>query len=311
MAVLIMVEYWTVHDEFYRHKDLTQSELFTFTYYYEKFKRVATSRFNWEFDDMFKHLGQLIESYLWDRGQCIVFKHPLVGWMVTDCNVTSYDVNARPNKFRPVYNVVNVGISDYRPILNRYDMNGDFNESEHAIYITDTKDYLIRSKKCIPLIYDIMDTKETIRTQIFNQNAPLFAVASSEKDKTLCKSVLIGASKNQKMYVVDDDVTKNIKCLNLDSPFNVEPLVNYIHEIENEILEFLSVDCTQIFNKKERMITDEVESNNEILQTLYMDCYTPRRYASDCLNKAGLTNTLEIKDFNAGDNSNDSENVEY
>ena len=307
---MLLLDKWSVHDDFYRHKDLTDSELYTFTYYYDKFKRVATSRFNWEFDDSYKHLGKLIESYLWDRGNCIIFNHPLVGWMVTDCNIISYDVNGYPNKFRPVYNVINSGISDYRPVLNRYNMDVPFNNNEHCVYITDTKDYMIRSKKCIPLIYDIVDTKEAIRTQVFNQNAPLFAIATTEKDKTLCKSVMIGTGKNQKMYLVDDDITKNLKVLNLDSPFNIEALVNYIHEIENEILEYLSVDCTQVFQKKERMITDEVESNNEILQTLYMDCYIPRKYGSDCLNMAGLINSIEVKDFNAGDND-DTEVTEY
>lgn len=298
--MLILVDLWSIHDDFYRHKDLTENELFNFTYYYEKFKRIATSRFKWEFDDKYKHFGKLIEFYCWDVGQCIIFKHPIVGWIVTECNVISYDVNGFPNKFRPVYNIDNDTIGNYRPILNRYSMDSDFNDDENCIYISDTKDYHIRSKKCIPLIYDIIDTKETIRTQIFNQNAPLFAVASSEKDKTLCKSVLIGAGKNQKMYVVDDDITKNIKTLNLDSPFNIESLVNYIHEIENEILEFLGIDNTQVFQKKERMIVPEIESNNQILECLYDDCYLPRKYGSDCLNKAGLTNVLSIKNFNGG-----------
>ena len=308
---------WSVKNDFYRHNDLNASELYTFTYYYEKFKRIATSRFNWEFDDSFKHFAKLIELYLWEYGHCIVFKHPLTGWMVTDCNITAYDVNGQPNHFRPVYMIKDGDISSYRPILTRYNMDSEFNESEHAVYITDTKDYMIRSKKAIPLIYDIVDTKEAIRTQIFNQNAPLFAIATTEKDKTLCKTVMIGTAKHQKMYLVDDDITKNIKPLNLDSPFNIEPLTNYIHEIENEILEYLGLDNTQVFQKKERMITDEIESNNGLLECVYMDCYIPRKYASDCLNKAGLTNSLVLRDFNTdatdinGDDGNDRENERY
>ena len=62
--------------------------------------------------------------------------------------------------------------------------------------------------------------------------------------------------------------------------------------MENEVLEWLALDNTQVFQKKERMITDEVESNNDILSTLYYDCYYPRKLASDLMNKCGLINTL-------------------
>ena len=297
MAVLLLaydgLDLWSVHDDFYRHKDLTTNEIYNFNYYFTKFSRIATNRFKWEFaENEYKKFNEIIENYLWYNGHCIIFKHPLIGWMVTDCVIRSYDSNNRPNKFSPKYDVNHYEISDYRPVLSRYNMDGEFTNN-HCIFISDTKNYKNRSRFCIPLIYDIVDTKQAIRTQIFNQNAPLIAVASNEKDKIQCKNLIVGMGKNQKVYVFDDDITKNLKTLDLNSPFNIEPMVNYIHEIENEILEYLALDNTQVFQKKERMITDEVESNNGLLENLYYDCYAPRKYGSDCLNMAGLTNKLK------------------
>lgn len=269
---------------------MTESEIRTFRYYFEKFSRIATNRFKWKFyESKYQHFNRVIENYLWKYGHCIVFNHPIVGWIVTDCVIRSYDVNNYPNKFNPKYEIRdNYEIASYKPILNRYNLINEFDPSNDCIYITDTKDYENRSNHCLPLIYDIVDTKETIRTQIFNQNSPLFAIASNDKDKLGVRTVLTGMGKNQKIYVVDEDLTQNLKTLNLDSPFNIESLVNYIHEIENEILEFLSMDNTQVFQKKERMLTDEIESNNELLYSLYLDCLEPRQYAKECFNKAGL-----------------------
>lgn len=289
------LSYWSVRDDFYKKSDMTESEKRTFYYYFEKFSRIATNRFKWKFyEQKYTHFNRVIESYLWKYGHCIAFVHPLVGWLITDCVVRSYDVNNFPNKFNPKYEIRdNYEIASYKPILNRYNLDNEFNPDTDCIFITDTQDYKNRSAHCLNLIYEIVDTKEAIRTQIFNQNSPLFAIASSDKDKIAVKTVLIGMGKNQKIYVVDDDITQNLKTLNLDSPFNIEPLTNYVHELENEILEFLSMDNTQVFQKKERMITDEVESNNELLYSLYNDCLQPRKYAMDCFNKAGLKCTLE------------------
>lgn len=285
---------FSVYEDFYRHNSLTKSEQISFRYYYTKFSRVATSRFKWDFkDNKLKHLSRVIESNLWYYGDCIVFNHPLAGWVCTPCIKQSWDVNNYPNKFKPRYEIAEtIGITNYEPTLNRYDMNGEFNDKTDCIYITDTTNYLYRSRFCIPLIYDLMDIKETIRTQIFNQNTPLMAIAKNQKDKQKIKFFIEKIGKH-KIYVTDDDLTNNLKVLDLNAPFNIEPLTNYMHEIENEILEYLNVDCSQIFQKKERMITSEVESNNELLSSLYYDCYSPRDYAKECMKKAKID--VELK----------------
>ena len=273
-----------------RNVNLSDSEMYFFKYYYRKFRRIATNRFLWEFEDRFKAMGRTIEKYLWENGECIIFKHPKLDWICTRCTVTGKDVNNYPNHFIPIYDIMNDGITNYRPILVRYN-DGEFKDN-NCIYITDTRDDLIRSSMVVPMIFDIVDVKETLRTQIFNQNTPLMAFAGNPKTKQIVKTIFAQKNKNAKFYIVDEDVTENLKALNFNAPFNIEPLTNYLHELENEVLEWLALDNTQVFQKKERMITDEVESNNDILSTLYYDCYYPRKLASDLMNKCGLTNTL-------------------
>ena len=270
------------------------------------------SRFFWDFvEEKYRHLGAVIERYLWDEGKCIVFNHPILGWICTKCNVESYDINAIPNRFKPIYEITdNSDVTSYTPILTRYDMGDEFSDKS-CIYITDTIDGKAKSKDCIPIICDIVDIKEALRTQVFNQNTPIFAIASNEKSKQKLKNLFYSIGNNQKIMIVDSDLNNDVKVLNFNAPFNSEQLVNLIHETENEILEYLAMDNTQTFEKKERMISDEVESNNELLSSLYYNLYYSRNYASECLTKLGVecvVNQLTSSTDNNGSVENDTEN---
>lgn len=266
------------------------------------------SRFFWDFvEKKYRHLGAVIERYLWDEGKCIVFNHPILGWICTKCNVESYDINAIPNRFKPIYEITdNSDVASYTPILTRYDMGDEFSDKS-CIYITDTIDGKAKSKDCIPLICDIVDIKEALRTQVFNQNTPIFAIASNEKSKQKAKNLFHSIGNNQKIMIVDSDLNNDVKVLNFNAPFNSEQLVNLIHETENEILEYLAMDNTQTFEKKERMISDEVESNNELLSSLYYNLYYSRNYASECLTKLGVECAVNQLTSSTGEVQNDTE----
>lgn len=266
------------------------------------------SRFFWDFvEEKYRHLGAVIERYLWDEGKCIVFNHPILGWICTKCNVESYDINAIPNRFKPIYQITdNSDVTSYTPILTRYDMGDEFSD-KFCIYITDTIDGKAKSKDCIPLICDIVDIKEALRTQVFNQNTPIFAIASNEKSKQKAKNLFHSIGNNQKIMIVDSDLNNDVKVLNFNAPFNSEQLVNLIHETENEILEYLAMDNTQTFEKKERMISDEVESNNELLSSLYYNLYYSRNYASECLTKLGVECAVNQLTSSTGEVQNDTE----
>lgn len=284
-------EFWSLHDDIYNPGDMSTSEYKTYSYYLSKFSRVATSRILWDFPD-FLNLGRDIENLCWKFGECIIFEHPLLGVIATSCTRHAYDVNGFPNIFTPEYQISeNSEVTKYRPKLQKYVKNEEWGR-EKCIHITDTRDGIARSSMCTRLIQDIVDIKESIRTQVFNQNSPLFVVTKTAKERQIAKKVIDGIGKNQKIFVLDDDLTNSMKFFTPNAPFNVEPLVNLIHEIENEILEYLAVDCSQIFQKKERMIVDEVESNEQILNALYYDIFYPRKIASELMNDIGIVNTM-------------------
>lgn len=284
-------EFWSLHDDFYKFNDMSQSELMTYYYYLAKFSRVATSRILWDFPN-YSEMGKNIENLCWNYGECIVFEHPILGVVATPCTIHAYDINGFGNVFIPQYQISeNSQITQYKPKLQKF-VKGEKWGPEKCIHITDTRDGTVRSRVCTRLIHDIVDIKEAIRTQVFNQNSPLFVITKSAKERQTATKIIKGIGKNQKIFVVEDDLTNSVKFFIPNAPFNVEALVNLIHEIENEILEFLAIDCSQIFQKKERMIVDEVESNDQILGALYYDIYYPRKIASELMSEIGIENTI-------------------
>ena len=56
-----------------------------------------------------------------------------------------------------------------------------------------------------------------------------------------------------------------IKVLATGTQFNVDKLFAYRQAIENELLTYLGIDNLGIMEKKEHMITDEVNSNNDLI----------------------------------------------
>ena len=79
-----------------------------------------------------------------------------------------------------------------------------------------------------------------------------------------------------------------MKALNIDAPFNVSDLQAYLKCKESEMLEYLGIDSLSGFEKKERLISDEQESNNQILSYLIKDRYESRLKGCEKLREKGL-----------------------
>ena len=82
----------------------------------------------------------------------------------------------------------------------------------------------------------------------------------------------------------DFNINQKINCMKTDAPFLIDKLENHKHQIWNEALTYLGIDNANT-DKKERLITDEVESNNELIN-YYINCfYKTRKEACDLINK--------------------------
>ena len=82
-----------------------------------------------------------------------------------------------------------------------------------------------------------------------------------------------------------------IKAINTQAPFIADKIIDYKKEIWNEALTFLGINNIMV-DKKERLITDEANSNNELINLNLQSYLAPREEACRQFNeKFGFTGT--------------------
>lgn len=250
--------------------------------YKAKMERLARNMFKWTISE--EHItGDLIERYLWLDGHCICFNHPILGWIVTRASETAWNVNGYATAWKPQPDS-DLGIP----------MPKELTEDECVPIYEWAERYMPRNK-CLFLCDELADVNETIRQQVWNQKTPLMAVTGTPQKRDKLKNCIVKIADNIKVMFVDNDITSDIKALDLNAPFNVIELHQHKKFIENEILDWLGIDSKDANPKKERMIVDEQEANNEALNYTLADQLNERLKAIDKFAKFGITATVEVQ----------------
>ena len=106
---------------------------------------------------------------------------------------------------------------------------------------------------------------------MINQRAPLIGLTKKPGQQQFARVMMIDIATGLNGLVIDEEMGEAIKALNLESQFNVEKINSMQPEYLARALNSLGVDSLQAFGKKERMIVDEVESNDEALAMILSD----------------------------------------
>ena len=227
-------------------------------------------------------LDNQIENLLWEDGRAMVWKSPELGWIVTACDEVGTDINGVPNRWRPVFQTEQ-GLT--RPILS---------ENDDCVVFYDTMVPSVKRSDCLMLVPDYADVLETIRQQVFNQNTPLMAFSGNTSIRAKLKNMMVGVAKHAKVMFVEESLKDKVTCLDFKAPYNVESLHAYKKSIENEMLEFMGVDNKDAFQKKERLVVDEQEGNDELLNYMLNDCLMARQKACEKLIAKGIEASTKI-----------------
>lgn len=252
-------------------------------YYLSKIMRLATTQFKYEsetLDNLF-----LIEKYLFEDGRVMIWYSDILGWVITRCVETGFNINGIAIRWRPVLDKA----TDYETLIPTPEMGLD----DKCVVIYDTPNRFILSRMCAVWIDDIADTNETIRTQIFNQKSPLLVISDNPKNTDYLKKAVVDIAKNVKALVIRSDIRQAIQPLAVDAPFNIEQLQAHIKQKESEMLEFLGIDSQSPYQKKAQLLASEQESNGQILTYLIDDRFRSRKLGIDRLNEKGLKISVE------------------
>ena len=138
----------------------------------------------------------------------------------------------------------------------------------------------------------LYEAEQTAMVNIKAQKTPVLLLMD-EKQRLTMENLYSQYEGNRPVIFGDkNSLGENvIKAINTQAPFIADKIINYKKEIWNEALTFLGINNIMV-DKKERLITDEANSNNELINLNLQSYLAPREEACRQFNeKFGFTGT--------------------
>lgn len=253
----------------------------TYVDYLDRLKLVATSLFTWEGLDEVAGVGasRFLEIALYENGRGVFFKDAELGYLALRVN---------PNdKF-------NVYMLPTKVICYSFEYNKE-KDFDDVVYIMNNNLQKPTLETLKLFAYRLYEVEATINVNLLAQKTPILIEGDTKTILTL-KSVYMKYSGNTPFIFGNKayDLSNRLSVLNTNAPYLIDKLTLHKHEIWNECLTFLGINNTNV-DKRERLITDEVNSNNELIN-YYLNCfYKTRKEACDRINeKYGLNIKLKL-----------------
>lgn len=253
----------------------------TYINYLDRLKLIACSLFTWEGLDEVAGFGasRFLEMSLYENGRACFVKDKDLGYLALKVN---------PSDKLNVYNLPEKVLA----WSIGYNKNYKFDD---VVYIMNNLLELPTSTTINLFAYRLYETERTIDTNLIAQKTPVLIEGDTKTILTLKNTYMSFAGNTPFIFGNKDyNINQKLNALKTDAPYLIDKLEIHKHEIWNEALTFLGIDNANT-DKKERLITDEVESNNELIN-YYLNCfYKTRKQACDMINeKYGLNIKIKL-----------------
>lgn len=265
-------------------KEIEQSALLnnlTARDYYIKLKMLAISLFKWENLDEICGFGSeiFLEENLFLEGKMCFIKDDKIGYQIMriteNGNLNNYNlptkINAYAQEFNKTFNIDEIV----------YIMNNRLQEP------TKTSIELASNR-----LYEI---QRTIDINLENQKTPIVFEGDKKSILSLKNAYLNFKSNVPVMFTNKNfEMNNRVNCLKTNVPLIAKELNECKKDILNETLTFLGINNVD-FEKKERLVTDEVNANNDMIN-YFLNCfYEPRKKACEQINKILEKNNIKTR----------------
>ena len=249
----------------------------TFSYYYYKLMLVARSLFEWE--NLPNNMDERwIEKYLFTSGKCIFYKDPTMGFMVAGlAQQGSINCYGDPTSVWPV--------------AENYVYNGEKLVNGENCYVIRNNDLMLPN---FPIIrhyaYKLCNIDRAIDTNVEAVKTPII-VRCSEKQKLSLKNAINQRKDNEPVIWSSDlaDINEMVDTLTTNAPIVFPQLQTQKHMILNEVFTDLGINNANM-DKRERMVANEVEANNEQVKACEDVMLKARQQACKEINRIFGTN---------------------
>ena len=214
------------------------------------YQTLALNRYKWE--NLPNGIeSRYIEQMLYDNGECAFFIHPDLGYCVLRSNPReNLNVYGEPTK------LTLSGFNEHRQV-----MMDDCVRILNNDLATPTSLHIMHYAKRMAEIDDI------IMQNLRQQRVP-YLFATDDNNQFSIKNLYEQMYQGEPAIFVDKTMlngnSENIMVIPTQAPYLVDKLQIQKQEMERELLTFLGINNT--IEKKERLLTDETNSNNQFIQ---------------------------------------------
>ena len=246
--------------------DNIERETIRLTKYYQM---LALNRYKWE--NLPNGIeSRYIEQMLYDNGECAMFDHPDLGLCVLrSSSRENLNIYGEPTKLTVT------GFNEHRTVMMDECvriLNNDLGlpTLEHIVY------YARR----------MAEIDDIIMQNLRQQRVP-YLFATDENNALSMKTLYDRIYQGEPAIFIDKEMLKgepeNIMVIPTLAPYLVDKLQIQKQEMERELLTFLGINNT--LEKKERLIVDETNSNNQFIKMASDIGFKQRQLACEQINK--------------------------
>ena len=249
--------------------------------YIDRLKMLSVSLFTWKNLDKYAGTGasRFLELSLYEEGRGVFIKDDELGYLALKVNPSDklnvYNLPTKVMAWSIGYNKM-YNFDDVVYIIN--------NELEKP-----TREFMEL------FAYRLYETERTIDINLQAQKTPVLIEGDTKTILTL-KNVYMQYSGNIPFIFGNKqfDISNKLNVLKTDAPYIIDKLDVHKHQIFNDALTVLGIDNANT-DKKERLITNEVESNEQLI-TYYLNCFykTRKKACEQIKEKFGLDIDIEL-----------------
>lgn len=236
--------------------------------YYSRLKAIALSVFEWEGLPPTCN-ARFLEDSLFHYGDAI---------FVEDANMSYLNMKVTPADTLNHYNEPTA----YRAFSTLYDKVYD---ADNCVYIRNN--YLAKSTDSTIILFaeKLAELDVAITVNINAQKTPVL-VRCDEKTRTSLEAVYNQYEGNKPVIFGTKSLAdKPLEVLRTEAPFLADRLREEKRAVWNEALEFLGLNTNPSDKKKERLIVNEVNANNEQIDIQAESMLLTRQLACEAINK--------------------------
>lgn len=255
--------------------------------YQNRLKKIACSMFEWVNLPESMSSRYLEETLFYD-GKATLLYDETKGFINTRCSdngtLNIYNLPTSFNCYSFDYSSERLNYTGFK--------NEELNEKTMCVLVMNNYDR-IPTYNTIQLFCErLAECDRVCEVNLKAQKTPVL-IAVNDKQRLTLENMYSQYDGNKPVIWGDKELVdgNTIKAINTEAPFVLDKVMDYKKEIWNEALSFLGINNIMI-DKKERLITDEANSNNELINLNLQSFLVPRQEACKKFNKLfGLEGT--------------------